>query len=136
MAIYKSTYDINDCVLISGYNDNCFTGIIDQVSFVLDEETGRMRVKYVISFGKKDDLLYIYEDAGDDYEYHIVRKIGSVNEDGDNILYKYYLFIDYGNNESDSTKTDDADEVLGYIVESLVSGRAKLIRLNGTEIAF
>ena len=136
MAIYKSTYDINDCVLISGYNDNCFTGIIDQVSFVLDEETGRMRVKYVISFGKKDDLLYIYEDAGDDYEYHIVRKIGSVNENGDNILYKYYLFIDYGNNESDSTKTDDADEVLGYIVESLVSGRAKLIRLNGTEIAF
>ena len=136
MAIYKSTYDINDCVLISGYNDNCFTGIIDQVSFVLDEETGRMRVKYVILFGKKDDLLYIYEDAGDDYEYHIVRKIGSVNENGDNILYKYYLFIDYGNNESDSTKTDDADEVLGYIVESLVSGRAKLIRLNGTEIAF
>lgn len=136
MAIYKSIYDINDCVLISGYNDKFFAGIIDQVSFVLDEETGRMRVKYVISFGKKDDLLYIYEDAGDDYEYHIVRKIGSVNEDGDNILYKYDLFIANDGNKIDCTQTDDADEVLGYIIESLVSGRTKLIRLNGTEIVF
>lgn len=136
MTTYKSTYNINDCVLISGYDDKCFTGIIDQVSFALDEETGRVRVKYVISIGKEDDLLYIYEDAGDDYEYHIIRKIGSVNEDDDNVLYKYYLFIDYGNNESDSTKTDDADEVLGYIIESLVGGRTKLIRLNGTEIVF
>ena len=136
MAIYKSTYDINDCVLISGYNDNCFTGIIDQVSFFLDKETGRVQVKYVITVGAKDDLLYIYEDAGDDCEYHIIRKIGSVNEDDDNIMYKYDLFIDNGGNKIDSTQTDDADEVLGYIVESLVSGRAKLIRLNGTEIAF
>lgn len=136
MAIYKSTYDINDCVLISGYSDKCFTGIIDQVSFMLDEETGEMRVKYVISFGKKDDLLYIYENAGDDYEYHIVRKIGSVNEYGDNILYKYDLFIANDGNKFDCTQTDDADEVLGYIIESLVSGRTKLIRLNGTEISF
>ena len=136
MAIYKSTYNINDCVLISGYNDNCFTGIIDQVSFVIDEETGKLRVKYVITFGQKNDLLYIYEDAGDDYEYHIIRKIGSVNEDDDNILYKYDLFIANDKNKFDCTQTDDADEVLGYIIESLVSGRTKLIRLNGTEIAF
>lgn len=136
MATYKSTYDINDCVLISDYDDKCFTGIIDQVSFALDEETGKMRVKYMISFGAKDDLLYIYEDAGDDYEYHILRKIGSVNEDGGNVLYKYDLFIAYEDNISDSTQTDDANEVLGYIIESLVSGRTKLIRLNGTEIAF
>ena len=136
MAIYKSTYNINDCVLISGYDDKCFTGIIDQVSFVIDEETGKLRVKYVISFGKKDDLLYIYEDAGDDYEYHIIRKIGSVNEDGENKEYKYDLFIAYEDNVSDATQTDDADEVLGYIIESLVSGRTKLIRLNSTEIAF
>lgn len=135
MANYKSTYSINDCVLISSYDDKCFTGIIDQVSFVIDEETGKMRVKYVISFGKKDDLLYIYEDAGDDYEYHIVRKIGSV-EDGNNKEYKYDLFIANEGNKFDCTQTDDADEVLGYIIESLVSGRTKLIRLNGTEIAF
>lgn len=136
MATYKSTYDINDCVLISGYNDKCFTGIIDQVSFALDEETGKMRVKYVISFGKKDDLLYIYEDAGDDYDYHILRKIGSVNEDSDNKEYKYDLFIAYDGNKSDSTQTDDANEVLGYIIESLIGDPPKLIRLNGTEIAF
>ena len=135
MANYKSTYSINDCVLISSYDDKCFTGIIDQVSFVIDEETGKMRVKYVISFGMKDDLLYIYEDAGDDYEYHIVRKIGSV-EDGDNKEYKYDLFISNEGNKFDCTQTDDADEVLYYIIESLVSGRTKLIRLNGTEIAF
>lgn len=136
MATYKSTYDINDCVLISGYDDKCFTGIIDQVSFALDEETGKMRVKYVISFGKKDDLLYIYEDAGDDYDYHILRKIGSVNEDSDNKEYKYDLFIAYDGNKSDSTQTDDANEVLGYIIESLIGDPPKLIRLNGTEIAF
>lgn len=136
MAIYKSIYDINDCVLISSYNDKCFTGIIDQVSLSIDEETGRLRVKYVISFGMKDDLLYIYEDAGDDYEYHIVRKIGSVNKDGDDKEYKYDLFIVNDGNKFDCTQTDDADEVLYYIIESLVSGRTKLIRLNGTEIAF
>jgi hypothetical protein len=136
MANYKSIYDLNDCVLISSYSENSFTGIIDQVSIVFDEETGRVRVKYVISFGKKDDLLYIYEDAGDDYEYHIVRKIGSVNENGDNEEYKYDLFIANEGNKIDCTQTDDADEVLGYIIESLVSGRTKLIRLNSTEIAF
>lgn len=136
MAIYKSSYDINDCVLISSYGDKCFTGIIDQVSFMLDEETGEMRVKYVISFGKKDDLLYIYEGAGDDYEYHIVRKIGNVSADDDNKLYKYDLFIANDGNKFDCTQTDDADEVLGYIIESLANGHAKLIRLNGTEIAF
>lgn len=136
MTIYKSIYDINDCVLISGYNNKFFTGIIDQVTFVRDEETNKLRVKYVASFGKKDDLMYIYEDAGDDSEYHIIRKIGSVNEDDDNVLYKYDLFIANDNNKFDCTQTDDADEVLGYIIESLVSGRTKLIRLNGTEIAF
>lgn len=136
MTTYKSTYDINDCVLISGYDDKRFTGIIDQVSFALDEETGRVRVKYVISVGKKDDLLYIYEDAGDDYDYHILRKIGSVNEDSDNKEYKYDLFIAYDGNKSDSTQTDDANEVLGYIIESLIGDPPKLIRLNGTEIAF
>lgn len=136
MAIYKSTYDINDCLLISSYDDKCFTGIIDQVSFVHDEETGKMRVKYVISFGKKDDLLYIYEDSGDDCDYHILRKIGSVNEDSDNKEYKYDLFIAYDGNKSDSTQTDDANEVLGYIIESLIGDPPKLIRLNGTEIAF
>lgn len=136
MTNYKSIYDINDCVLISGYDDNCFTGIIDQVTFALDEETGKLRVKYVITFGQKNDLLYIYEDAGDDCEYHIIRKIGSVTEDGDNEEYKYDLFIANEGNKIDCTQTDDADEVLGYIIESLVSGRTKLIRLNGTEIAF
>lgn len=136
MANYKSIYDLNDCVLISSYSENSFTGIIDQVSIVFDEETGRVRVKYVISFGKKGEVLYIYEDAGDDCEYHIVRKIGSVNEDGDNKEYKYDLFIAYEDNVSDSTQTDDADEVLRYIIDSLVSGGAKLIRLNGTEIVF
>ena len=136
MANYKSIYDINDCVLISGYDDKCFTGIIDQVSFALDEETGRVRVKYVISVGKQDDLLYIYEDAGDDYEYHIIRKIGSVNEGNDNKEYKYDLFIAYDGNKFDCTQTDDTDEVLGYIIESLVGDLPKLIRLNGTEIAF
>ena len=103
---------------------------------MIDEETGKLRVKYVITFGQKNDLLYIYEDAGDDYEYHIIRKIGSVNEDDDNILYKYDLFIANDKNKFDCTQTDDADEVLGYIIESLVSGRTKLIRLNGTEIVF
>jgi len=136
MATYKSTYDINDCVLISSYSDKCFTGIIEQVSFMLDEETGKMCAEYVISFGKKDDLLYIYEDAGDDYDYHIVRKIGSVNEDGDNKEYKYDLFIANDGNKFDCTQTDDADEALGYIIESLISGRPKLIRLNGIEISF
>jgi len=136
MAIYKSTYDINDCVLISSYDDKCFAGIIEQVSFALDEETGKMCAEYAISFGAKNDLLYIYEDAGDDYDYHIVRKIGSVNEDGDNKEYKYDLFIANDGNKFDCTQTDDADEALGYIIESLISGRPKLIRLNGTEISF
>jgi len=136
MANYKSIYDINDCVLISGYDDKCFTGIIDQVSFVLDGETGKMRVKYAISTGKEDDMVYIYENAGDDYEYHIVRKIGKVNEDGDNEEYKYDLFIANDGNKFDCTQTDDADEVLRYIIESLVSRGTKLIRLNGTEITF
>ena len=103
---------------------------------MLDEKTGRMRVKYVISFGKKDDLLYIYDDAGDDYEYNIVRKIGSVNIGSDNKEYKYDLFIANDGNKFDCTQTDDANEVLGYIIESLVSGHTKLIRLNATEFAF
>lgn len=136
MANYKSIYDINDCVLISDYDDKCFAGIIDQVSFVLDGETGKMQVKYAISTGKEDDMVYIYENAGDDYEYHIVRKIGKVNEDGDNEEYKYDLFIANDGNKFDCTQTDDADEVLRYIIESLVSRGTKLIRLNGTEITF
>lgn len=136
MTNYKSIYDINDCVLISGYSDKCFTGIIEQVTFVRDEGTNKLRVKYVISFGKKEDLMYVYEDAGDDCEYHIIRKIGSVTEDGDNEEYKYDLFIAHGDNKFDCTQTDDADEVLRYIIEALFTRRPKLIRLNGIEIAF